>query len=184
MSVLVLASASPRRRELLRAAGVEFVVRPADVDETRLPGEAPRAYALRVAREKALAVDAPLVLAADTVVSLGDVVFGKPADAAEARAALAALSGVEHRVLTAVVLRQGARVHACTCVTRVRFRLLQPADLDAYIATGEPFDKAGGYGIQGQGGTLVDRLSGSYTNVIGLPLKETLTLLAKVHPSP
>lgn len=179
MSRLVLASASPRRRALLAAAGVDVDVRPADVDETWFPGEAPRAYALRVAREKARAVDGDRVLAADTVVALDGGVLGKPRDVEEARAMLAALSGREHHVYTAVVLRDAHRERHRVVSTRVRFRPLQPRDLDWYVATGEPFDKAGGYGIQGHGGTLVDRLAGSYTNVVGLPLRETLSLLAR-----
>lgn len=177
---LVLASASPRRRALLEAAGVRFEVRPADVDETWTPGEPPVRYARRVATEKAAAVQAgtdAAVLAADTVVALGGTVFGKPADAEEARRILGALSGREHRVHTAVALLSGGRVRARVVTTRVRFRELSRDDVEGYIATGEPFDKAGAYGIQGHGGALVDRVAGSYTNVIGLPLRETLELL-------
>lgn len=176
---LVLASASPRRRMLLASAGVSFEVRPADIDERVHPGEDPRTYARRVAREKALAVDAPRVLAADTVVALDERVLGKPSDADEARAILGTLSGRTHRVYTAVALRVGARVHERLCATAVSFRALSAEEIDAYLATGEPFDKAGAYGIQGHGGALVDRVRGSYTNVIGLPLRETLALLAR-----
>ncbi len=176
---LVLASASPRRRQLLASAGIVFEVRPADLDEAVLPGEPPRVYARRVAREKALAVPGARVLAADTVVDLEDRVLGKPADPDEARAILGALAGRTHRVHTAVALRVGDRVHATLVSTAVRFRALTPAEIDAYVATGEPFDKAGAYGIQGHGGALVDLVRGSYTNVIGLPLRETLALLAR-----
>jgi septum formation protein len=174
---LVLASASPRRRQLLASAGVRFEVRPADLDEAVRLGEAPRVYARRVATEKALAVPGDPVLAADTVVDLDGRVLGKPADSAEARAVLAALSGRTHRVHTAIALRVGARVHTRVCTTAVTFRLLTADEIAAYVETGEPFDKAGGYGIQGHGGALVDRVRGSYTNVIGLPLRETLALL-------
>ena len=185
---LVLASASPRRRDLLTAAGVTFRVQPADVDETWLAGELPRAYVLRVARSKARCVfeldDAPTlrVLAADTTVAVDDRVLGKPVDAAHAAAMLGDLSGREHHVHTAVVLleRRGERRPTLTdriVSTRVRFRALTAAEIRAYIETREPFDKAGGYGIQGLGGALVDVVHGSYTNVIGLPLAETLGLL-------
>ena len=177
--MLTLASASPRRRSLLASAGVAFEVRPADVDESVLPGEPPRIYARRVALEKAHAVDGTHVLAADTVVALDGAVLGKPADRAEACRTLAALSGRTHTVYTAVALRVGPRVHTRTCATRVRFRALTDAEIASYVDTGEPFDKAGGYGIQGHGGALVDHLRGSYTNVIGLPLRETLMLLAR-----
>jgi septum formation protein len=179
---LVLASASPRRRALLTAAGVAFDVRPADLDEAVLAGEQPRAYARRVACEKAAAVEGARVLAADTVVDLDDRVLGKPGSADEARAVLAALAGRTHRVHTAVALRVERRVHAFVCTTAVRFRSLTAAEIDAYVATGEPYDKAGGYGIQGHGGALVDHVRGSYTNVIGLPLRETLALLARWGP--
>lgn len=176
---LVLASASPRRRQLLADAGVRFEVRPANIDERVLPGEDPRTYAKRVAREKSLAVPGARVLAADTVVALDERVLGKPADPDEARAILGALSGRTHRVYTAVALRVGESVHERICATAVSFRVLALAEIDAYLATGEPFDKAGGYGIQGHGGALVDRVRGSYTNVIGLPLRETLALLSR-----
>jgi septum formation protein len=179
---LVLASASPRRASLLRSAGLDFDVRPADADETPLPDEHPRRYAVRVARTKARAVArgaGDVVLAADTVVALDGRILGKPTDAAEARATLGALSGREHRVHTAVVVVVEDRTHTCTVTTRVRFRALARHEIDAYVATGESFDKAGGYGIQGHGGALVARLSGSYTGVVGLPLEETLALLAR-----
>ncbi len=181
--MLILASASPRRRELLQSAGIHFEVCPADLDERVLPGEPPRAYAGRVAREKALAVPGARVLAADTVVALEGEVLGKPADADEARRLLQALSGRTHTVYTAVALRVDRRVHQRICATQVRFRELSERDIEWYVGTSEPYDKAGGYGIQGQGGALVDRLRGSYTNVIGLPLRETLALLARFGAS-
>ncbi len=184
---LVLASASPRRRALLAAAGVSFSVIPADVDETPRPGERPRAYALRVATDKARAVAARApgrpCLGADTVVALGARVLGKPPHRDAAIATLRALSGVEHRVTTAVVLLCGHDAPRRIAVTtRVRFRPLSDAEIDAYVDTGEPFDKAGGYGIQGGGGALVDRVVGSWTNVVGLPLRETLALLDACVP--
>ncbi len=177
---LVLASASPRRAALLYAAGVSFEVRPADLDETPLPGEAPRAYARRVARAKARAVhahDGETVLAADTVVALGARILGKPDSTEAARAMLSDLSGRTHAVHTAVAVRVGTRIIGRTVTTRVRFRSLSEADIARYLATGEPYDKAGGYGIQGEGGALVARVVGSYTAVVGLPLEETLVLL-------
>lgn len=185
--MLILASASPRRRELLESAGVAFSVHPADADETWRPGELPRAYVLRVARAKARVVAERFagrsVLAADTTVAIDDRVLGKPVDAAHAAAMLGDLAGREHAVHTAVVLRAGARETHRVVSTRVRFRPLSAAEIAAYVATGEPFDKAGGYGIQGRGGALVDVVHGSYTNVVGLPLAETLGLLAAGRPA-
>ena len=176
-----LASASPRRRHLLAQVGLEPEVAPSHVDETPRPDEAPRAYALRVATDKARAcARAGLVLAADTVVDLDDQIMGKADSEAEARAMLARLSGRTHRVHTAVVLRDAAgEVQGEVVSTEVRFRALLEAEIARYVATGEPMDKAGAYGIQGAGGALVAWLSGSYTNVVGLPLEETLALLAR-----
>jgi len=185
VTTLVLASASPRRRELLASAGVLFVVRPSAIDETPDAGEEPLPYVRRMAREKALAVEADeseTVLAADTVVALDGRVLGKPADVGDALATLRVLSGRTHRVHTAVALRTGGRVLARVTTTRVTFRTLKEDELARYVATGEPFDKAGGYGIQGHGGALVERVVGSYTNVVGLPLAETLALLARARP--
>lgn len=181
---LILASASPRRRELLAAAGVEFVVRPADIDEAVRDGEDPRVYARRVAREKAAAVAGDRVLGADTVVVLDHRVFGKPTGPEAAGDLLRALSGQTHRVHTAICLRTRGRALGRLVTSRVRFRTLSEADIERYIATGEPFDKAGGYGIQSHGALLVDRLWGSYTNVLGLPLRETLALLAASRRGP
>ena len=179
---LLLASASPRRRELLAGLGVDFDVCPVDVDESRLPGEAPAGLAVRLALAKATAAAREAgprpVLAADTVVALEDVIFGKPADAVDAAAMLGSLGGREHRVYTAVALRSGERLGQALAETRVRFRPLSPADIEAYVATGEPLDKAGAYGIQGLGGGFVEHLTGSYTGVVGLPIFETAGLLA------
>jgi septum formation protein len=178
---LVLASQSPRRRELLAQLGVALEVRPAHADEAVLPGEAPRDYVLRVARDKARAVQGDVVLAADTAVVLGGEVLGKPADAGDARRMLRALSGTTHDVLTAVVVRRAAiRLELDALVaTRVRFAALSPGEVDWYVATGEPLDKAGAYAIQGAGGAFVLAVEGSVSNVVGLPLAETAALLAR-----
>jgi septum formation protein len=178
----VLASRSPRRLALLAAAGLAPEVRAADVDETPLAGELPLGCALRVAALKAAAVvdDRP-VLAADTVVALDGAILGKPSPA-DAAAMLARLSGREHAVHTAVVVAAGPpgarRAVSEVVTTSVLFRALSPAEIERYAASGEGLDKAGGYGIQGLGGALVDRVVGSYTAVVGLPLAETLRLLA------
>lgn len=185
---LYLASASPRRRELLEQLGLNPERIHADIDESRQPGESPRAYVERLAREKAAAgwqvvatnhLPARPLLAADTTVALGDTIFGKPADAADARAMLTLLSGTTHEVLTAVAVRLGERVELATSVSLVTFAALSPAQIDAYVASGEPMDKAGAYGIQGLAGIFAERLEGSYTGVMGLPLYETAQLLAR-----
>jgi septum formation protein len=177
---VVLASRSPRRAELLGLLGVEFTVVAADVDETPLAGERPRAYVERVARNKAAAValDDCVVLSADTSVCVDGAIFGKPRDRADACRMLRTLSGRWHEVHTAVALRvpTGA-VTGLVVSTRVEFVPLDDALIDAYWATGEPADKAGAYGIQGLGGALVGRIEGSYSAVVGLPLAETRTLL-------
>ncbi|MFN0119684.1 MAG: Maf family protein [Blastocatellia bacterium] len=173
---LILASASPRRAELLRAAGVDFTVRVADIDETRLAGETPHEYVLRLSREKAAAVAvayAPadiLTLGADTTVVLGDETAGKPVDAADARRMLRALSGAWHEVLTGVTLRRGAKEASEIAVTRVKFRELSEAEIAWYAATDEPRDKAGAYAIQGLASLFIERIEGSYANVVGLPV--------------
>ncbi len=176
--MIVLASASPRRRELLAAAGITFTVHPADVDEAQHPDEEPVAYALRVATAKAHAIDAVHVLAADTVVHLDGRVLHKPGLPDAARATLRLLSGREHTVSTAAVFR-GAVERSVVVHTRVCFRALGDEEIDRYVATGEPLDRAGAYAIQGGGGALVDWIDGSYTNVVGLPLRETLAMLAR-----
>ncbi len=180
---LVLASQSPRRRELLAQLGVALEVRPAHADEAVLPGEAPRDYVLRVARDKARAVPGEVVLAADTAVVLRGEVLGKPADAAEARRMLASLSATRHEVLTAVCVRRngaalGVELEAVVA-TAVRFRGLTPAEIDWYVGTGEPLDKAGAYALQGAGGVFVLAVEGSVSNVVGLPLAETAELLRR-----
>jgi septum formation protein len=179
-----LASASPRRSELLRQIGVRFEVRPAAIPEDRHSGETPDAYVLRLAAAKADVVwgrlDEPRpVLAADTAVVLDDRVLGKPGGAAEAAAMLAELSGRTHRVLTAVALRSAGGTDRLLCVSEVRFRATTAEERRAYCATGEPYDKAGGYGIQGRAAVFVEHLSGSYSSVVGLPLFETARLLER-----
>jgi septum formation protein len=187
MTPLVLASQSPRRRELLEQLGIPLVVRPAHADEAVLPAEPPRDYVLRVARAKARAVEAPLVLAADTAVVLQREVLGKPSDAEDARRMLRALSGTVHEVLTAVCLRRSdlALELDALASTAVRFAPLTDAQIDWYVATGEPLDKAGAYAIQGAGGAFVLGVGGSVSNVVGLPLAETAELLRRAgYPLP
>ncbi|MFZ5722297.1 MAG: Maf family protein [Pseudomonadota bacterium] len=180
-AVIVLASASPRRRELLAQVGVHCRVAVAGLDETPQPGEEPDACVQRLALAKARAVLAQAgglpVLGADTLVIRDGSMLGKPRDAADARAMLSALAGRRHEVLTAVALVQGGREAVALSRTRVWFRPLDAAAIDRYVATGEPMDKAGAYGIQGLGGALVARIEGSYSGVVGLPLGETIDLL-------
>ncbi len=185
MPRLVLASASPRRAELLRGAGLAFTVAPADCDETPHADEDPVALARRLARAKATAIADALVLAADTVVWIdARTVLGKARDRDEAAAFLNALAGREHAVTTGWALAGAGvdEVHHET--TTVEFRPLAAAEIDAYLATGEWTDKAGAYGIQGAAAGFVLRIAGSYTNVVGLPLAQVLARLAAlgVHP--
>jgi septum formation protein len=179
--VLCLASISPRRRELLTLIGVSHVVRGADIDETVRPGELPRRYVMRMAREKALTIHARgerlPVLAADTTVVLDGQIHGKPSDREEGLAMLARLSGRTHLVLTAVALAQPGRVRTRLSASAVRFRALGLEECAAYWETGEPCDKAGSYGIQGYGAVFIRSLKGSHSGVMGLPLKETADLL-------
>lgn len=179
---LVLASDSPRRLDLLRQIGVEpDLVEGAEVDETPAPGEEPRRLAARLAEAKAKAVAArhpqAFVLAADTVVAVGRRVLGKAGDADAARAFLALLSGRRHKVFTGITLRGPGASTARVVVTTVRFKRLSAAEIDAYIAAGEWRGKAGGYAIQGRAGAFAIAINGSYSNVVGLPLHETVALL-------
>jgi len=183
MTELVLASASPRRRELLDQLGVQYLCDAADIDEARHGGETPAAYVERMAREKAEAVAARypgaiyVVLAADTTVQIDGDVLGKPRDHFDGLAMLAKLSGRRHSVLTAVCLR-GAAGASCELVeTEVEFISLTRELCEAYLATDEPWDKAGAYAIQGMAGAFVKSIHGSYSNVVGLPLCETWQLL-------
>jgi septum formation protein len=168
--MLVLASRSPRRAELLQAAGIRFTVRAADVDETALAGELPRDYVLRVAEEKARAVSGGIVLGADTTVVLGTEMMGKPKDAADAARMLRALSGERHQVITGICLTRGADVIRDVVSTDVWFSALTDDEIKGYVASGEPMDKAGAYGIQGLASRFIHRIDGSYTNVVGLPV--------------
>ena len=180
---LVLASASPRRAELLKTAGFAFEVRPADVDETPRPAEPAATYVLRVARDKALAAAERVngndawILAADTVVVVSGRILGKPTGPAEARRMLSMLSGVVHEVLTAVVVRHAGSETSEVVSTRVRFTPLSPAEIDWYVESGEPDGKAGAYAIQGLGSRFVDWIEGSWSNVVGLPVATVYRML-------
>lgn len=181
---LILASASPRRADLLRWAGIALEIDPADIDESRRPGEDPVDYARRLAREKALAKTRPgrLSLGADTTVFLDGRIFEKPADAAEAAEHLRRLSGRTHRVVTAFCLAgEGGPVHLQAVISQVTFRSLTPTMIANYLETGEGLDKAGAYGLQGWGGFLVESIEGSHTNVIGLPLSEVLAAIDEIR---
>ncbi|MFP4239213.1 MAG: Maf family protein [Rhodosalinus sp.] len=178
---LILGSASPRRQELLARLGVvPDAVRPADIDETPRRGELPRPYTLRMAREKAAALDAgpdDLILTADTTVAAGRRILGKPADAAEARAFLELLSGRRHRVITAVALRHGDRLWERQVESAVKMKRLSEPEIAGYLASGEWQGKAGGYAIQGLAEAFIPWMQGSYSGVMGLPLAETAALL-------
>jgi septum formation protein len=182
--MLHLASRSPRRSELLARLGLDFGVLDIDIPEQRQPGEAPDDYGRRVAREKAgagllrvMAVPGAVVLGADTEVVLGDDVFGKPADDADAAAMLRRLSGRTHRVITAVSLVSASRELQATSISEVTFAPLTEDEIVAYVASGEPRGKAGAYAIQGRAQVFISHLSGSYSGVMGLPLHETATML-------
>jgi len=181
---VVLASASPRRRELLNLIGIPHDVRPANVDETMRPREAPRRHAERLAREKASAIavrDPNLItIGADTVVVINRKVLGKPADAEDAARMLGMLSGREHTVITAVAVSRGRELRSAIEEVRVKVRRLRDDEIEAYIATGEPMDKAGAYGIQGFGATIVERIEGDYFSVMGLPLVRLVGLMRDV----
>lgn len=184
--MIVLASASPRRAELLASAGLSFVVVPSRVAEEQLPGEAPEEFVRRLARAKARDVAGirrdDVVLGADTEVVLDGEVLGKPRDDEDARAMLARLSGRTHDVVTGYELYDvaAARAEGGVVRTRVEFARLSPGEIDAYVVTGEPRGKAGGYAIQGRGAGMIRRIEGSYTNVVGLPLREVLEALERM----
>ncbi len=181
---VILASASPRRRQLLGAANIEFEVIESLVPEQHVAGEPPRDYALRMARDKARAVSSrfsdAIVLGADTIVVCENLILEKPANASDARRMLAMLSARTHTVITAFALaRGGAILDSSPVESRVTFRKLADAEIDDYITTGEPFDKAGGYGIQGVGGGFISHVEGSRDNVIGLPTERVVAALAR-----
>jgi septum formation protein len=192
--MLILASASPRRRELLAQVGYQFEVRPAHIPEDPLPGEDPIVYVTRLAREKAEAVyrevclaggntkspggkSSVAVLGADTTVTLDKAILGKPGDAADAARMLRLLSGRSHRVITGVALVTADRMEMAAEVTAVRFLALSDEEIAAYVATGEPMDKAGAYAIQGRAARWIPRIEGCYFNVMGLPLALVCSLL-------
>jgi len=181
---VVLASGSPRRHQLLNLIGIDHEVDPANIDETMRPREAPRRQAERLAREKAstIAVRDPdlITIGADTVVVINRKVLGKPADTNDAARMLGMLSGREHTVITAVAVARGRKLRSAIEEVRVRFRRLREDEIEAYIATGEPMDKAGAYGIQGFGATIVERIEGDYFAVMGLPLVRLVGLLRDV----
>jgi septum formation protein len=174
---LTLASSSPRRRQLLEMLGIPLRVIPANIAEVRRPLETPVDYVERLAREKALSVSGELVLGADTTVVVRDAVLEKPTDAADALRMLQQLQGRTHQVVTAIALVTNGSVHQATDVTNVTFRRVDDEFLEAYVATGEPMDKAGAYGIQGFGAALVERIEGDFFSVMGLPLRLVLNLM-------
>ncbi|WP_058187361.1 Maf family protein [Terracidiphilus gabretensis] len=183
MARLILASASPRRRELLTQAGFSFTVKAADIDESVLPGEDPEAYVTRLAREKAQTIfdalddAAAVVLGADTTVVLDGEILGKPLDKADAVRMLRALSGRTHRVITGVAVVTARGTDGTAEVTEVRFCELSDSEIAEYVETGEPMDKAGAYGIQGRAGKWIPRIEGCYFNVVGLPLARVCAML-------
>lgn len=188
---LVLASASPRRRELLSQLGFSrsdfsFITLSADIDESHIAGESPQVFVERLAVEKAQAglalaqLEDAAVIGSDTIVVLGDDILGKPTDEAHALAMLSQLSGETHWVMTAVAITDGEKVLTRVVETQVKFCPLSEQDILAYIATGEPMDKAGAYGIQALGGSFVEWIKGSYSAVVGLPMVETRALLKEM----
>ena len=181
---IVLASQSPRRRELLAQVGIAHEVQPADIDETLWEGESPEGHSMRLAREKASRIAerelGAAVIGSDTIVVVDGQILGKPRDAADAKAMLARLAGRAHTVFTAVAVARGDRVVESVVRVGVTFRELAPWEIDAYVATGEPMDKAGAYGIQGYGATIVERIDGDYFAVMGLPLRTVVRLLGEV----
>ena len=183
----ILASASPRRQEYLASLGISFQTIPAIIDETPLPGELSTAFALRMAKEKAATIasdnEDACIIGADTVVTLDQQIFGKPATAEEARVFLQKLQGKAHTVITGVAVKHAKNAidESFSVATEVVFEQYSNAVLDAYIATGDPMDKAGGYGIQSYGGFLVKAIEGSYSNVVGLPMSHLITALLKYN---
>ncbi len=179
---VILASASPRRRELLTLVGIRHEVRPANIDESYLQGESPRAHAERLARGKvtAIASDDSVVIGSDTIVVVDGDVLGKPTDRAHAQEMLRRLSGRSHTVMTGVAVRWRDALVSDLVEVDVTFRLLSDDDIARYVDTGEPMDKAGAYGIQGYGATIVDRVDGDYFAVMGLPLNRLVRLMESI----
>ena len=181
---VVLASSSPRRRELLTLVGITHEVRPADIDESYIAGETPAGHAERLAREKArvvaAAMPAAVTIGADTIVVIDGAVLGKPRDRSHAAEMLRRLSGRSHRVMTAVAAAWQGDLLSSVEDVGVTFRPLEDREIDAYIATGEPMDKAGAYGIQGYGATIVERVDGDYFAVMGLAINRLVRLLERL----
>lgn len=181
--ILILASGSPRRRQLLEMLGIEVAIQPPHIPEIREPHELPQPYVERLAREKAASVSGDLVLAADTTVVVEGEVLEKPADPDDALRMLRRLQGRTHQVITAIALKTSGGTLTATDITAVTFRAADDAFLAAYVATGEPMDKAGAYGIQGYGAALVEGIQGDFFSVMGLPVRLVLQLLEQAgHP--
>ncbi|MEE1137815.1 MAG: Maf family protein [Acutalibacteraceae bacterium] len=184
MNKIILASASPRRKEMLETAGAEFEIIVADVDETVPEGTKPEDAAIMTAEKKALAVAEShkdsVVIGADTIVVAGEKILGKPTDKADARRMLSMLSGVEHKVITGVCLACGDKKITFAQVSKVKFYDLTDDEINAYVETGEPMDKAGAYGIQGKGCVLVEKIEGDYFNIVGLPVARVMKELNKL----
>lgn len=183
---LVLASSSPRRYELLRQLGLDFEVIPSDIREDFVQGESPREHVIRLAEAKANEVGSRFpeawVIGADTIVYVNEIILGKPKDQKQAKEMLMQLSGKEHRVLTGISICHFKKGKGeCEAVeTAVSVKRLTPDEMDWYVRTGEPFDKAGGYGIQGIGSFMIESINGSYTNVVGLPLCELMQMMSRL----
>ena len=181
---VVLASGSPRRRQLLELIGIPHEVRPSDIDESLKGRESPRKHAERLAREKATAVASKdsdvITIAADTIVVIDKKILGKPSNAVDAGSMLSLLNGREHTVITGVAVSRGQKLKSAVEEVAVTFRKLTEDEIDAYIATGEPMDKAGAYGIQGFGATIVKRIEGDYFAVMGLPIVKVVLLLGEL----
>lgn len=184
MKKIILASASPRRKELLETAGAEFEICVADVDESIPEGTLPEDAAKMTAEKKALAVaernENAIVIGADTIVVAGDKILGKPKDKADACAMLSMLSGVEHSVITGVCIACGEHKTTFAQVSKVKFYDLTQSEIEAYVETGEPMDKAGAYGIQGKGCVLVEKIEGDYFNIVGLPVARVMREIGKI----
>ena len=182
---LILASQSPRRQQLLELFGLPFVVRVADIDETMDPSQPPCEEVARVSRRKALAVsrqEDDIVIAADTIVVCEDKVLGKPRTPEEAEQMLALLSGRDHQVMTGLTVLRGAQIQSVTEITDIHFRPLSKKEIAAYVATGEPMDKAGAYGIQGGAALFAEKMVGDYYNVMGLPVCKLRLMLENIAP--
>ena len=184
---IILASNSPRRKELLRQIGIIFKSYPAHIDESALPGETPEVYAVRVASDKAIVaareVKKGIVIAADTIVVIDDTILGKPADKKDAERMLNMLSGRMHRVITGIAVMDAAngKTLTRTAVSKVWFRVLSDNEIRSYVASGEPLDKAGAYGIQEKGALLVEKIEGCFFNVVGLPISLLGEMLRMFH---